>query len=70
MDLTAVPYLIVSRRVEDLKVFVCLCLIDHLVVGVGLNRDQALAAMIAELNARHGDQWENGDLDASDFTRN
>lgn len=67
MDLTAVPYLIVSRRVEDLKVYVCLCLIDHMVVGVGLSRDQALGAMIAELNARHGDEWEHGE---TSFQRN
>lgn len=63
MDLSAVPYLIVSRRVENLKVFICLCLVDHMVVGLGLNRDEALQAMIAELNARHGRDWRCGDDD-------
>ncbi|MBX3475732.1 MAG: hypothetical protein KF754_15280 [Planctomycetes bacterium] len=63
MDLSAVPYLILSRRVEDLKVYVCLCLVDHLVVGMGLSRDEALRAMIAELNARHGDQWGDTEVD-------
>lgn len=63
MDLSAVPYLIVSRRVENLKVFICLCLVDHMVVGLGLNRDEALQAMIAELNARHGRDWGRGDDD-------
>jgi len=70
MDLTAVPYLIVSRRVEDLKVYVCLCLIDHMVVGVGLSRDECLREMIAELNARHGDHWGQDDADDLLFGRN
>lgn len=61
MDLTAVPYLIVSRHIEDLKVYVCLCLVDHMVVGVGLSRDDALNAMIADLRARHGDKWADDD---------
>lgn len=68
MDLSAVPYLIVSRPVEDLKVFVCMCLIDHMIVGVGLSRDESLRAMIAELNARYGD--EEGQFELSGFSRN
>ncbi len=70
MDLSAVPYLIVSRRVEDLKVYVCLCLIDHRIVGLGLSRDESMQAMIAELNAIHGDHWGNADDSDEGFSRN
>ena len=55
---------------EDLKVYVCLCLIDHMVVGVGLSRDECLREMIAELNARHGDHWGQDDADDLLFGRN
>lgn len=61
MDLSAIPYLIVSRRVDDLKVYVCLCLIDHRIVGLGLSRDESMQAMITELNAMHGGHWEQSD---------
>ncbi|MCC6466104.1 MAG: hypothetical protein IT463_12260 [Planctomycetes bacterium] len=58
MDLSAVPYLIVSRELPDgPRVFVCLCLLDHMVVGLGTSRDQAMQAMLAELDAKYG----NGD---------
>jgi hypothetical protein len=69
MDLSAVPYLIVSRKVESLRVFVCLCPVDHMVVGVGLSRDEALKRMIAELSERHGDDWRDGEA-VPEFTRN
>jgi hypothetical protein len=62
MDLSAIPYLLISRNLElsfgDERVFVCLCLIDHLCVGVGASRDDALAAMIAELEKKYGERWE------------
>lgn len=62
MDLSAIPYLLISRNLElsfgDERVFVCLCLIDHLCVGVGASRDEALAAMIAELEKKYGERWE------------
>ena len=62
MDLSAIPYLLISRNLElsfgDERVFVCLCLIDHLCVGVGTSRDDALAAMIAELEKKYGERWE------------
>jgi len=62
MDLSAIPYLLISRNLElsfgDERVFVCLCLIDHLCVGVGAGRDEALAAMIAELEKKYGERWE------------
>lgn len=62
MDLSAIPYLLISRNVElaygDERVFVCLCLIDHLCVGVGTTRDDALHAMTAELEKKYGQRWE------------
>lgn len=62
MDLSAIPYLLISRNLElsfgDERVFVCLCLIDHLCVGVGPTRDDALTAMIAELERKYGQSWE------------
>lgn len=61
MDLSAVPYLIQSRKVESLRVYVCLCLVDHMVIGVGLSRNEALREMIAELGRRHGDDWSDGE---------
>jgi hypothetical protein len=71
MDLNAVPYLILSRPLEDLKVYLCLCLVDHLVVGVGLNRDECLRDMVAQLQQRYGGQWQGrDDLDFSVLRRN
>ncbi len=62
MDLSAIPYLLIARNLElsfgDERVFVCLCLIDHLCVGVGASRDDALSAMIAELEKKYGERWE------------
>lgn len=69
MDLSAVPYMIISRRLDGMRVFVCLCLVDHMVIGVGRSRDEALAAMIAELHQRHGETWRDGSSDF-DVTRN
>lgn len=71
MDLSAVPYLLVSRNLElsfgDERVFVCLCLVDHLCVGVGASKDDALCAMIAELERKYGERWEpEEDTRASD----
>ena len=61
MDLSAVPYLVVSRTLEtgfaEQQIFVALCLIDHLVLGMGLSRDEALGKMIDELEKKHADQW-------------
>jgi hypothetical protein len=63
MGLDAVPYMIVSRDLLTpggvQRVFVCMCLIDHLVLGVGATRDEALDAMTAELQARHGDHGDH-----------
>ncbi len=71
MDLSSVPYLIVSRELEleysTQRVYLCLCLIDHLVLGVGLSRDESLRCMVAELEDKYGD---DGDLCAAQFTRN
>ncbi|KAA0212735.1 hypothetical protein EDM80_08950 [bacterium] len=70
MDLSAIPYLLISRNVElaygDERVFVCLCLIDHLCVGVGTTRDDALRAMTAELERKYGECWEPEDESSSD----
>jgi len=70
MDLSAVPYMILSRPVQDLKVYICLCLIDHRIVGLGLSRDESMQAMIAELNAIHGDHWHQADDSDDPFLRN
>jgi hypothetical protein len=71
MDLSAVPYLIVSRELEfgfsTERVYLCLCLIDHLVIGVGLSRDEALRQMVSELEDKYDDNDEY-ELDA--FSRN
>lgn len=59
MDLTAVPYLLLSRELDfgfsKERVYLCLCLIDHLVLGVGLSRDEALRCMARELESKYPD---------------
>jgi hypothetical protein len=61
MELSAIPYLIVSRVLDfgfsQERVYLCLCLVDHLVLGIGLSRDEALNRMTQELRARHGDEY-------------
>jgi hypothetical protein len=56
MNLDSIPYMIVSRDLPTplgpQRVFVCLCLIDHLILGIGTSRDEALDAMTAELHER------------------
>ena len=58
MNLDAVPYLIISRELDfgfsTERVFLCICLIDHMCLGVGLSRDEALRCMVAELEEKHG----------------
>lgn len=65
MDLSAIPYLLISRTLElsygDERVFVCLCLVDHLCVGVGPTRDDAMALMTAELQKKYGQAFEPDD---------
>ena len=73
MDLTSVPYLVVSRELDfgfaNERVYLCLCLIDHLVLGVGLSRDESLRCMVEELERKYGDDW--GDACPTErFTRN
>ncbi len=67
MDLSAVPYLIVSRELDFgfsvERVYLCLCLVDHLVLGIGLSRDESLRHMVAELEDRHGED-DDFELDA------
>lgn len=54
MNLSDVPYMIVSRELHDgPRVYVCLCLIDHMVVGIGRTRGIALDAMMADLEAKY-----------------
>ncbi|MBX3459856.1 MAG: hypothetical protein KF696_07810 [Planctomycetes bacterium] len=69
MDLTAVPYLLVSRELDfgfsNERVYLCLCLIDHLVMGIGLSRDEAMRGMMNELEEKYGDDFED-----SIFARN
>lgn len=57
MDLSGIPYLIVSREVDfdvlSERVYVCLCLVDHLAIGIGATRDESLRAMLDEFDRRH-----------------
>lgn len=61
MDLSSVPYMLISRELDfgfSLEtIFVCLCLVDHLVMGVGCSRDEAMDQMLEELEEKYG----NGD---------
>lgn len=65
MDLSAIPYLIVSRELDfgfsTERVYLCLCLIDHMVLGIGLSRDESLRCMVAELEDRHGEKFDDDD---------
>ncbi|MCA8913564.1 MAG: hypothetical protein KDB82_17900 [Planctomycetes bacterium] len=65
MDLSAIPYLIVSRELDfgfsKERVYLCLCLVDHMVLGIGLSRDESLRHMVAELEDRHGEQFDDED---------
>lgn len=65
MDLSAIPYLIVSRELDfgfsTERVYLCLCLIDHMVLGIGLSRDESLRCMVAELEDRHGEKLDDED---------
>lgn len=73
MDLSAVPYLLISRELDfgfsTERVFLCLCLLDHLVLGIGLSRDEAMGDMVAELEAKYHDGFE-GDFELDRFNRN
>lgn len=65
MDLSAVPYLVISRELDfgfsKERVYMCLCLIDHLVLGIGLSRDEALRCMVAELEDKYAEEFDDGD---------
>lgn len=66
MNLSAVPYLLVSRDLGPpcrTRVFVCLCLLDHSVLGVGRDRQSALDAMTREFEQRHGSIEGSADHD-------
>ena len=75
MDLSAVPYLIISRELDfgfdTERVYLCLCLIDHMVLGVGLSRDEALHCMVSELEQKYDARYdEDDDLELDAFSRN
>lgn len=75
MDLSAVPYLIISRELDfgfsTERVYLCLCLIDHMVLGVGLSRDEALNCMVTELEHKYEERYdEDDDLELDAFSRN
>lgn len=68
MDLSAIPYLLISRDLEfgfsTERVYLCLCLLDHLVLGVGLSRDEAMRHMVSELEDKYdGKLDETGEDD-------
>jgi hypothetical protein len=74
MDLSAVPYLIVSRELEfgfsHERVYLCLCLIDHLVLGIGLSRDEAMQNMVTELERKYDAGRDDDQLELDSFSRN
>ena len=75
MDLSAVPYLIISRELDfgfsTERVYLCLCLIDHMVLGVGLSRDEALRCMVTELEHKYEERYdENDDFELDAFSNN
>ncbi len=59
MDMNAVPYMLISRELDFgfslERIYVCLCLVDHLVMGVGCSRDEAMDQMLEELETKYGD---------------
>lgn len=65
MDLSAIPYMVISRELDfgfsNERIYVALCLIDHNIVGVGLSRDEAMRAMIAEIEDEYGDEGDDYD---------
>jgi hypothetical protein len=67
MDLSAIPYLLISRDLDfgfsTERVYLCLCLLDHLVLGVGLSRDEAMKHMIGELVAKYDGKIEETEDD-------
>lgn len=50
-----VPYMLITRQLEDLKVYVCLCLVDHTITTIALTREEALNKMCDEWNAKNND---------------
>ncbi|MCB9936256.1 MAG: hypothetical protein H6840_11255 [Planctomycetes bacterium] len=71
MDLSAIPYLLISRELDfgfsTERVYLCLCLLDHLVLGVGLSRDEAMRHMVTELEAKYDGKLEEVDDDDEGF---
>jgi hypothetical protein len=68
MDLSAIPYLLISRELDfgfsTERVYLCLCLLDHLVLGVGLSREEAMGHMVDELERKYDgklDETEDDD---------
>ncbi|MCC6573314.1 MAG: hypothetical protein IT462_05925 [Planctomycetes bacterium] len=59
MNFSAIPYMLVSRELALTlgaeRVYICLCLVDHLILGVGRDREAAMAAMVREFEAKYGD---------------
>jgi len=62
MNKNAIPYLILHRDVKfgDITktVYVCLCLIDHMVLGIGESREESLKSMANELDKRYPDDGD------------
>lgn len=67
MDLSAIPYLLISRELDfgfsTERVYLCLCLLDHLVLGVGLSRDEAMRHMVTELEHKYDGSFDSDDDD-------
>ncbi len=74
MDISAIPYLLVSRELDSpldtTRVYICLCLLDHMILGIGIDRETAMQAMIVEFEAKYGDKELGGDLDVDNYELN
>lgn len=66
INLSAVPYLLQARDVEmgggvERQIFTCICLLEPLLMGVGLTRQSAFDGMVAEIVDKHGDSWQGAE---------
>lgn len=61
MDLSAIQYMMYARRMpilthsgyEHQPIYICLCLMDHEIIGIADNADAALAEMISEAKRKY-----------------
>jgi hypothetical protein len=51
-----------SCQVQEVKIFVCLNLVDHLCFGIGLTRESAINEMVDKMDAKYGNINEKLEL--------